>query len=397
MDLRVVSTLIYLSSLLYAFKTQESKAPDVTDLSFRNMDFAMNLYRRISRHHDNNIIFSPLSVSVSLATLLLAAGGSTRAQIAGGLNLASLDDDDDEVIPQLFQDLLRNISLIQQNTALFVDHRFDLEQVFSHQVKRFFGADVIGVEFGKTDVARDIINDYISKKTGGKVREMVKSVEPLTQMMLINTVFFKGDWQRLFDPNSTEPGRFYVDKYNIVQVPLMFAEDKFFTTEDGDVGARVLRLPYRGGASLLIVLPDASVDYTAIEDEITAERIFRWIKKMKPVKMEVHVPKFQLEQRYGMHELLPHLGISSVFHHSANLTGLSKDVGVKVSQVMHTAVMDVDETGTTAASATSAGITTYSLPTTFRVDRPFFFFLYHEATHSLLFMGRVIDPTKNSQ
>lgn len=93
----------------------------------------------------------------------------------------------------------------------------------------------------------------------------------------------QGDWQRPFDPNSTEPGRFYVDKYNIVQVPLMFAEDKFFTTEDADVGARVLRLPYRGGASLLIVLPDASVDYTAIEDEITAERIFRWIKNLKRV------------------------------------------------------------------------------------------------------------------
>ncbi|XP_056623129.1 protein Z-dependent protease inhibitor isoform X1 [Triplophysa dalaica] len=396
MDLRVVMTLISLSSFLYTFQTQESKTPDVTDLSFRNMDFAMNLYRRISRHHDNNIVFSPLSVSVSLATLLLAAGGSTRAQIAGGLNLASLDDDD-EVIPQLFQDLLSNISLIQQNTALFVDHRFDLEQVFSHQVKRFFGADVIAVEFGKTDVGRNVINDYISKKTGGKVREMVKSVEPLTQMMLINTVFFKGDWQRPFDPNSTEAGRFYVDKYNIVQVPLMFAEDKFFTTVDSDVGARVLRLPYRGGASLLIILPDASVDYTAIEDELTADRIFRWIKNLKPVKMEVHVPKFQLEQRYDMCELLPHLGISSVFLDSANLTGLSKDVGVKVSQVMHTAVMDVDEAGTTAASVTSAGITTYSLPATFRVDRPFFFFLYHEASRSLLFMGRVIDPTKNSQ
>lgn len=191
MDLRVVLTLVYLSCFLCTIKTQESKTPDVTDLSFRNIDFAMNLYHRIARHHDNNIIFSPLGVSASFATLLLAAGGSTRAQIARGLNLASLDDD--EVIPQLFQHLLRNISLIQQNTALFVDDKFQLKQVFSHQVKRFFDGDVIGVEFGKTDVSRDVINDYISKKTGGKVREMVKSVEPLTRMMLINTIFFRGD------------------------------------------------------------------------------------------------------------------------------------------------------------------------------------------------------------
>lgn len=97
------------------------------------------------------------------------------------------------------------------------------------------------------------------------------------------TFVLQGDWQRPFDPNSTELSRFYVDKYNIVQVPLMFGEDKFFTTEDADVGARVLRLPYRGGASLLIVLPDESVDYTSIEDEITTERILRWIKSMRRV------------------------------------------------------------------------------------------------------------------
>lgn len=209
MDVRVVFSLICLSSFLFTFKTQESKTPDVTDLSLKSIDFAMNLYRRISRHHDNNIIFSPLSISVSFATLLLAAGGSTRTQIAHGLNLASLDEDD-EVIPQLFQHLLRNISLIQQNTALFVNDKFRLERVFSDQVKRFFGGDVVGVEFGKTDVSRDIINEYISKKTGGKVREMVKSMEPLTQMMLINTIFFRGDsfhtqltvFQNLFNKNN---------------------------------------------------------------------------------------------------------------------------------------------------------------------------------------------------
>ncbi|XP_055029163.2 protein Z-dependent protease inhibitor [Misgurnus anguillicaudatus] len=394
MDLRVLFALICLSGFFCGTKTEETRSSDVTDLAFRNTDFAINLYRKISRYHDNNIVISPLSISTSFATLLLAARDVTRSQIVRGLNLEPLDEDV-RVIPELFRELLRNISILQQSTALFVHQQFQLEALFSDHMKKYFGGDVITVDFGKTDRSRDIINDYVSTKTGNKVREMVKSIAPLTQMMLINTIYYKGDWQRPFNPNSTEMGRFYIDKYNVVEVPMMFAEDKFFTTEDAEVGVRVLRLPYRGDAALLIVLPDSSADYTVIDDEINAERVFRWIKNMKRVKMEVHLPKFQMEQRYAMHELLPHLGINSVFMDSANLTGLSKDVGVKVSQVMHTAVIAVDETGTTAASATSVGITAYSLPATFRVNRPFFFFLYHESTRSLLFTGRVIDPTKN--
>ncbi|XP_016117540.1 protein Z-dependent protease inhibitor [Sinocyclocheilus grahami] len=401
MELRVLFSLIYSSGFLCVLKSQEPKTPDVTDLAFKNIDFAMNLYRKISSYHDKNIFFSPLSVSTSFATLLLASKGSTRSQMAKGLNLDSLDGTGDAtLIPQLFEQLQKNISQdgklhMEQGTALFVDERFNVERVFSDQIKTFFGADVNNVDFSETELSKSTINEYVSRKTGGKVNEMVTSVEPLTQMMLLNTIFFQGDWDSPFDPNSTEMSRFYVDKYNIVQVPMMVKEDRFSTAEDRELRARVLRLSYRGGAALLIVLPDATADYTVIDDEISAERFHRWIKNMRRTKMEVHLPKFKMEQSYNLHEILPHLGISSVFLHSANLTGLSKDAHLRVSQVLHKAVIEVDEKGTTAASVTSVGITAYSLPATFIINRPFFFFLYHEATSSLLFMGRVIDPTKN--
>ncbi|KAF4102631.1 protein Z-dependent protease inhibitor isoform X1 [Onychostoma macrolepis] len=401
MELRVLFALIYSSGFLCVLKSQEPKTPDVTDLAFKNIDFAMNLYRKISSYHDKNIFFSPLSISTSFATLLLAAKGSTHSQMMKGLNLDSLDRTGDAtLIPKLFEQLQKNISQdgklhMEQGTALFVDERFNVERAFSDQIKTFFGADVNNVDFSKTELSKSTINEYVSRKTSGKVNEMVTSIEPLTHMMLLNTIFFQGDWDRPFDPNSTEMSRFYVDKYNIVQVPMMVKEDRFSTTEDAELRARVLRLSYRGGVALLIVLPDAAADYTAIDDEISAERFHRWIKNMRRIKMEIHLPKFKMEQSYDLHEILPHLGLSSVFLHSANLTGLSKDAHLKVSQVLHKAVVEVDEKGTTAAAVTSVGITAYSLPATFIINRPFFFFLYHEATSSLLFMGRVIDPTQN--
>ncbi|RXN22843.1 Z-dependent protease inhibitor-like protein [Labeo rohita] len=401
MEFRVLFTLIYSFGFLCVLESQEPKTPDVRDLAFKNTDFAMNLYRKISSYHDKNIFFSPLSVSTSFATLLLAAKGSTRSEIVKGLNLNPLDVTGDAMlIPQLFEQLQKNISQdkklhTEQGTALFVDDGFNVERVFSDQIETFFCADVNNVDFSKTEHSKSIINEYVNRKTGGKVNKMVTSIEPLTQMMLLNTIFFQGEWDRPFDPNSTEMSRFYIDKYNIVQVPMMVKEDKFSTAEDGELRARVLRLPYRGGAALLIVLPDTAADYTVIDDEISAERFYGWIKNLRRIKMEVHLPKFKMEQSYKLHEILPQMGISSIFLHSANLTGLSKDAHLKVSQVLHKAVIEVDEKGTTATSATTVGITAYSLPPTFIVNRPFFFFLYHEATSSLLFMGRVIDPTKN--
>ncbi|KAG1936392.1 protein Z-dependent protease inhibitor isoform X2 [Pimephales promelas] len=401
MELKVLFTVIFSSGFLCVLKSQEPKTPDVTDLAFKNVDFAMNLYRKISSYHDKNVFFSPLSVSTSFATLLLAAKGSTRSQILKGLNLDSLDGSGDaSLVPRLFEQLQKNISQdrrlqMEQGTALFVDERFPVESLFSEQIKTFFGADVNNVDFSKAELSKSIVNEYVSRKTGNKVNEMVTSIEPLTKMMLLNTIFYQGEWDHPFNPNSTEMSRFYVDKYKIVQVPMMFQEDKFSTAEDRELRARVLRLPYRGGAALLIVLPDATADYTVIDDEINAERFFGWIKNMRRMRMEVHLPKFKMEQSYNMHEILPHLGIDSVFLDSANLTGLSKEGHLKISQVLHKAVIEVNEKGTSAASATSVGITAYSLPATFIINRPFFFFLYHEATSSLLFMGRVIDPTQN--
>ncbi|MGH0151592.1 UNVERIFIED_CONTAM: hypothetical protein FKN15_031749 [Acipenser sinensis] len=109
--------------------------------------------------------------------------------------------------------------------------------------------------------------------------------------------------------------------------------------------------------------------------------------------MEVYFPKFKLEQSYEMKKILPALGITDLFNYQADLSGINTETGLKVSQVIHKAVIEVDEKGTEASSATVVGITGYSLPPSLKINRPFLFLIYHETTNSLLFMGRVVDPT----
>ncbi|KAK2891768.1 hypothetical protein Q8A73_017433 [Channa argus] len=331
----------------------------------------------------------------------MASGGVTYDELLIGLNLEQLQRaEQPELIPKLFQLLHENITQngslkLDQGMALFVHRHFGVEKAFEGQIKKFFHANIETVDFSDTKRSIRSINDYIKNKTKNKVTDMISTLDAETQLMLISTIFFQGSWQMPFNPNFTHGASFYIDNYNVVQVPMMVKEDKFFTMEDYPLGARVLKLPYQQGVSMLILLPNKGMDYTVIDEDITAEKFITWLKRLQKIKLEVNIPKFRIEQSYSLHNLLPDMGMGSLFSNSANLTKLSQDKGLKVSEVLHKAVIDVDETGTTAAAATTTGITPYSLPRTFIVDRPFFFFIYHEETNCLLFMGRVIDPSKN--
>lgn len=177
---------------------------NISDLSLRNMDFAMNLYRKISSIHDKNIFFSPLSVSNSFAALLLASGGITHREILTGLNLhhgtneTELLQTEPELLPKLFQLLNENITQngslkLDQGMALFLQSRYQVEKTFLDQIKEFFGAEIKNVDFADTTNTVEFINTLIKQNTRNKIGDVISTVNPLTRLMLINTVFFQGE------------------------------------------------------------------------------------------------------------------------------------------------------------------------------------------------------------
>lgn len=361
----------------------------------------MSLYRRISSYHDKNVFFSPLSISTTFAALLMATGGDTHEELLTGLNLKQLEKaNHPELIPQLFHLLHENITQngslqLNQDMAMFISEKLSIEKAFEEQMREYFEAEIKTVDFSNAGQCLTHINDYIKGKTNGKLKDVLSTLDPDTELMLINTIFFRGEWNSPFNPNRTKTQPFYIDNYNIVHVQMMHKEARFYTWHDVALRAKVLKLPYENGVSLLILLPNRGVDYTDIDDEINADRFKGWIQNMRERKVEVHLPKFRMEESYELHKLLPDMGVTSLFTNLANLTNLHKTSALKVSEALHKAVIDVEETGTTAAAATTVGIIPYSLPPIIIVDRPFFFFIYHEQTNALLFMGRVIDPTKD--
>ncbi|NWZ64085.1 ZPI inhibitor, partial [Acrocephalus arundinaceus] len=336
----------------------------------KTTNFGFNLYRKIAMTHDNNVIISPLSVSALMSVYMMAAKGETYRQIVKGLNLHSVKDRvDHQHLPALFKQLIGNITMNEEFLLLQVD-------------------------FENLTQAKIFINQNINKTTKGKIPGLFEELDRHNKLVLVDYVFFKGKWVYPFNSKFTEMETFHINKYRSVQVPMMFKSDKINSTFDENLRCTVIKIPYKGNAHMLIVIPEKEGDYISIEDHLTTELVESWLGNMKTRKVDISFPKFKLEQKYKMKKLLQGLGIKKLFTRSADLSHLTDHEYVAVSQVVQKAVIEVDEEGTEAAAATGSEITAFTVPPVIKVDRPFLFMIFEETFKTLLFIGRVVDPTE---
>ncbi|NXD71857.1 ZPI inhibitor, partial [Eolophus roseicapillus] len=274
----------------------------------KTANFGFNLYRKIAMTHDNNVIISPLSVSALMTAYMLAAKGETHRQIVKGLNLHALKDRvDRHHLPALFKQLKDNITM---NEELLL----------------------VQVDFENFTQAKFDINQNINKRTKGKIPELFEEFNRHNKLLLVDYVVFKGKWVYPFNSKFTEMETFHINKYRSVQVPMMFKSDKINSTFDENLRCTVIKIPYRGKAHMLIVIPEKEGDYISLEDHLTTELVESWLGNMKPRKMDISFPKFKLEQKYKMKKLLYALGIKNLFTRSADLSHLTDQGYVAVSQ-----------------------------------------------------------------
>uniref|UniRef100_A0A8C2SQG6 Serpin family A member 10 n=1 Tax=Coturnix japonica TaxID=93934 RepID=A0A8C2SQG6_COTJA len=349
---------------------EEQSFEDLTLHNFteKTANFGFNLYRKIAMKTDNNIIISPFSVSTLMATYLLAAEGETQRQIAKALNLHALKDRDRHYLPALFKQLKDNITTNEE--VLFVQ------------------------DFQNITQAKFVINQNVKQRTKGKISELFEEVDRHSKLLLLDYIFFKGKWLYPFNSKFTEMETFHINKYRSVQVPMMFKSDKINSTYDENLRCYVIKLPYKGKAYMLIVIPEKGEDYVSLEDHLTMELVESWLTNMKSRNIDISFPKFKLEQKYKMKKLLYALGIKNLFARTADLSHLTDQKYITVSQVVQKAVIEVDEKGTEAAAATGSEIIAFSAPPVIKVDRPFLFMIFEETFKTLLFIGRVVDPTE---
>ncbi|XP_049626701.1 serpin A3-8-like [Suncus etruscus] len=376
--------------------------PDIHTLASSNTNFAFSLYKLLAAQKpENNVIFSPFSISVALALLALGARGNTQTETLQGLkfNLTQISEAE---IQQGFQLLLSRLSRpgtdLQLNisTAVFVDQQFHLLKSFREEAQTLYTADALPTDFQDPLTAEKFINDYVEQKTKGKIKELVKDLESGTKIVLVNCLFFKAKWKTPFDPHKTFTGDFHVNKIRVEKVPMMMVEDvSVLHFRDEMLGSNVVQLPYSDNrAYALLVLPDQG-RMAELEGALHPCTFQHWKDSMMSRKITLYLPKFSISGDYDLDKVLPMLGISEVFSKDADLSGITGEQNLHVSQVVHKAVLDVAEEGTEAAAATGINMMNKSLIRNSIVvdfNKPFLIIIISEDTQDILFLGKLANP-----
>ncbi|MBW01869.1 Protein Z-dependent protease inhibitor, partial [Eschrichtius robustus] len=266
---------------------------DGQKLSGETSNLGFSLLRKISMRHDGNVVFSPLGLAWAMAALTLGARGQSRAQLETGLRLQALNQTLPAVnqtrpprLPALFKQLRERLSHnpelgLTQGSFAFIHQDFDVKETFLNFSKRYFDTECVTINFRNASQAKGLVNHHINKETQGKIPKLFDEINPDTKLILVDYILLKGKWLTPFDPVLTETDTFYLDKYKAVKVPMMYRAGKFASTFDKNFRCHVLKLPYRGNATMLVVLMGRIGDHLALEDYLTTDLVDTWLRNMK--------------------------------------------------------------------------------------------------------------------
>ena len=295
-----------------------------------------------------------------------------------------------------------NYQLLIAN-ALWSQQGFPFCKDFVSINQQCYRADLENVDFVNADErekSRLKINQWVEDKTQEKIKNLISEgvLTELTRLVLTNAIYFKGDWAGQFDKDRTRDAPFYISPDKTVTAPLMFQKSRLQFGQTDTV--QVLKLPYKGDdLSMVILLPREKDGLAKLEESLTAEEVSRLMSLTGPVSIRVFLPKFKMASKFSLSKTLSDMGMPDAFDDKADFSGMNGSKDLYISAVLHKAFVEVNEEGTEAAAATGVVVGLKAMPPRlpeFRADHPFVFIIKDNNTKSILFVGRVTDPTKES-
>ncbi len=355
--------------------------------------FAFEFFQDVlGKEKEDNVLVSPLSLHIALGMLLNGAEGPAADELLTALRLKGYSPEQyNQIYRQLSEGLPKVDNQVTVAIANSVWHRQAIPVLPSYidALKTSFGAEVKPLT---ADPAP--INQWVDEKTRGKITKMFDSLSPDLVLLLLNAVYFKGDWKYRFDEKNTYNGPFKFPDGRKNLIPIMSQEGAFRYTFGTDYAAA--ELPYGSGDyRMTVVLPTEGTDVTAFAKTfgLSAWEVLQG--KLGEGKLIVKLPRFEFDYEYkpDLNATLQSLGIRTVF--GSGLTKIRKENDLAVSQVRQKAYIKTDEKGSEAAAVTSVGIVLTSAPPTpptFLADRPFLFFITEKTSNTVLFAGKVAAP-----
>lgn len=366
-----------------------------------NAKFGFNLFNEIRKtEQEKNIFISPFSISIALAMALNGASGETEQAMIHTLQLQGLSS---ESINAGYAGLRHNLQtsdpkvILTIANSLWARQDFSFKQDFLQRNTQFFGAEVSTLDFMDPNTLTTI-NQWVNTNTNGKITKILDEINPDAVLFLINAIYFKGSWQTEFEPARTRDGTFHLATGGEKQVPMMTRTGDYRYYENYEENFQAISLPYGDGRiSMYIFLPSRESNLNTFLDGLNTENWENWISQFREREVFLSMPKFKLEYEKTLNNPLQSLGMGIAFapggadfSRMADLETLGRNL--YIGEVLHKAVVEVNEEGTEAAAVTSIGVRVTSAPPAFIADRPFFFAIRDNETKTVLFMGIVVDP-----
>ncbi len=377
----------------------------VRQLAQSNNGFALALYQAL-RDQDGNLIYSPYSIFQALLMTAAGAEGATASQMASVLGVDLNNPEIHNLMNALNKALTTQPEYLQSDAqpltfnianAIWAQKDFHFEQSFLDTLSANYNAGLKLVDFNKPEDARALINLWVAAQTNEKIQELIPEglLDQMTRMVLTNAIYFKGAWSNQFEEKDTEDGSFTLLDGSSKTVPFMHGNFTLSALVSDKIQA--IRLPYEGGTYAMAAIMPLE-NFAEFEAQLTAADLEQLLNSLQSSSaiVDLSMPKFQAESRFGLGEILAGLGMPDAFDaQKADFSGMTGKPDLMISSVLHQATIDVNEEGTEAAAATAVAASVTSMPGqsySIRLDKPFIYVIYETTTNTITFMGRVVNP-----
>ncbi len=361
-----------------------------------NTRLSFKLFSEILKKQSNeNIFISPASVAIALDMLYDGASGKTQQAIGQTLELQGMSSQEINQANVFLKTLLKNVDpkvQISIANSLWAREGESFKPKFLQVIQNTYQAQVKYINFA-TPTAPLVINAWVKQSTNGKINKIVDQIEPDMVFLLLNAVYFKGNWSEPFPKDATENRPFTLLNGTQKQYPMMRQKKLGYFPYYENEMFQAVSLPYgQGRLSMYIFLPNQGVSLKTFYESLNAENWQKWLNQFNPndAGISISLPRFKFEYAIELKDTLKALGMEVAFTNEADFSAMSSS-SLGIDKVKHKTFVEVNEEGTEAAAVTEEG-TVRSAPVEMSVNRPFFFAIRDNQTGTILFMGSIVEP-----
>lgn len=388
---RIALTLV--SMLLIASASAQTASESVSAFTFQ-------MYQKVAEKEKGNIFFSPYSISSAMAMTYVGAANETQNQIASTLHFTKDTKALATSMGGLHQSLLskngKGLELSISN-RVWVEQTYKVKCSYKRTLKKRFKTSFGKADFiGNFQLERVKINDAVATDTKSLIKDLIPQggLSPITRLVLTNAIYFKGKWEKQFNPERTRKGDFYVDNSTTVSAQYMSSKEQYNYYEDETLMA--VELPYSNDITMLVILPAEGTTISDLGKTLNQQKYQAITSELYSDEVSLMLPKFKSEASLTLSNTLKEMGMPIAFTDDADFTGISNRNDLKITDVFHKAFIEVSEEGTEAAAATAVVVGVKSMPMTrtFKANRPFIYIIRDTKTGTPLFIGRLMNPNR---